>query len=123
MDARLIIANVGSDKLQEVEKRLERMRVERINVSKVKGFGEYHNFLAPNWLTDEVRIEVFTKKEEAEEIVATIIDAAHTGIAGDGVVAIVPIEKLYLVRTRSEAAPEDFWPRINEAGQERRGGR
>jgi nitrogen regulatory protein P-II 1 len=110
MDAKLIIANIGSDRLQEVEKRLERMGVERINVSKVKGFGEYHNFFAPNWLTDEVRIEVFTKREEAEAIASAIMDAAHTGVPGDGVIAIVPIEKLYVIRTRSEATPENFWP-------------
>ncbi|MCZ7563770.1 MAG: hypothetical protein M5U08_08145 [Burkholderiales bacterium] len=45
MDARLIIANFPSDKLQVVEKKLEGLGVERLNVTKVKGFGEYHNFL------------------------------------------------------------------------------
>lgn len=110
MDARLIIANFPSDKLQVVEKRLEKMRVERINVTKVKGFGEYHNFFAASWLNDEVRVEIFTKKEEVEAIASAIMDAAHTGAPGDGVVAVVPIEKLYLIRTRAEATPESFWP-------------
>ena len=111
MDARLIIANIRSDLLQKVEKSLERMGVERLNVSKVKGFGEYHNFFAQNWLSNEVRIEVFTKKEEAEAVAETIMAGAHTGVPGDGVVAIVPIERLYVIRTRSEATPENFWPR------------
>lgn len=114
MDARfaLIIANIRSDKLNDVEKRLERLNVERINVCKVKGFGEYHNFFAPNWLTTEVRLEVFTKEDEVEAITAAILEAAHTGVAGDGVVAVLPIGKLYLVRTRAEATPESFWPRV-----------
>lgn len=111
MDARLIIANFRSDKLEEVEKRLQQLGVERLNVTKVKGFGEYHNYFAPNWLNFEVRLEVFTKKEEVDAIAAAIMDAAHTGIPGDGVVAVVPIEKLYLIRTRSEVTPEGFWPR------------
>ena len=111
MDARLIIANFRSDKLQEVEKALERISVERINVTKVKGFGEYHNFYAPNWLTNEVRVEIFTKKEEVESITSAIMNAAHTGVSGDGVVAVVPIEKLYLIRTRSEATEDTFWAR------------
>lgn len=110
MDARLIIANFPSDKLQQVEKKLEQIGVERINVSKVKGFGEYHNYFAPNWLNLEVRIEIFTKKEEVNAITSAIMDVAHTGLPGDGVIAVVPIEKLYLIRTRSEATSETFWP-------------
>src|SRR5919106_297163 len=106
----LIIANIRSDKLNDVEKRLEKLGVERINVCKVKGFGEYHNFFAPNWLTNEVRLEIFTKTNEVDAITSAIMEGAHTGVPGDGVVAVVPIEKLYLIRTRSEATPESFWP-------------
>lgn len=109
MDLKLIIANIRSDKLNAVEKRLEKLNVERINVAKVKGFGEYHNFFAANWLTTEVRVEIFTKAEEVDTITTAIMEAAHTGIPGDGVVAVVPIERLYLVRTRSEATPDNFW--------------
>lgn len=107
----LIIANIRSDKLNDVEKKLESLGVERINVCKVKGFGEYHNFFAPNWLSSEVRVEIFTKEEEVDAITSTILDAAHTGVPGDGVVAVLPIGKLYLIRTRTEATPESFWPR------------
>ena len=113
MDGRffLIIANFREDKLGEVEKRLENLGVERINVCKVRGFGEYHNYFAPNWLTREVRLEIFTKEHEVEAVASAIMEAAHTGVPGDGVVAVLPIEKLYLIRTRSAATPEDFWPK------------
>ena len=117
MNVSLIIANFPSDKLKDVEKKLEKLGVERINVCKVKGFGEYHNFFAPNWLTDEVRVEIFTKTDEVDAITSAIMDAAHTGLPGDGVIAVVPIEKLYLIRTRSEAMPENFWPRRPGIGQ------
>lgn len=111
MDARLIIANFPSDKLQDVEMKLQELGVERINVSKVKGFGEYHNCFGRDWLLDEVRVEIFTRKEEVEAITAAIMEAAHTGLRGDGVVAVLPIEALYLIRTRAEATAESFWPR------------
>ena len=39
------------------------------------------------------------------------MDGAHTGCAGDGVVAVLPIDTLYLIRTRSEATAETFWPK------------
>jgi len=116
----LIIANFRREKLEEVEKKLEKMGVERINVSKVRGFGEYHNYFAPSWLETEVRVEIFTKKREVEAIVRTIMETARTGssgAAGDGVVAVLPIEKLFLIRTCSEATEETFWPR--ETGEAR----
>ena len=111
MDVRVIVAIIRRDKLEEVEKKLEDIGVERISVSKVKGYGEYHDFFARNWMVEEVRIEIFTRKDEVESIVEAIMDAAHTGLPGDGIVAVVPVEKFYLIRTRSEATPEEFWPR------------
>ena len=108
----LIIANFREEKLGDVERRLEKLGVERINVCKVKGFGEYHNYFAPNWLTREVRLEVFTKEEEIDVVTSTIMEAAHTGVPGDGVIAVLPIERLYLIRTRSQATSESFWPKV-----------
>jgi nitrogen regulatory protein P-II 1 len=108
----LIIANFRSEKLKDVEKELERLGVGRINVSKVRGFGEYHNYFAPNWLEREVRMEIFTKKHEVQTVVSAIMEKSRTGTMGwpgDGVVAVLPIEKLYLIRTGSEATPETFW--------------
>jgi hypothetical protein len=32
-------------------------------------------------------------------------------LPGAGIVAVVPVEKLFLIRTRAEATPEEFWPR------------
>jgi len=110
MDINLIVAIIRREKLEEVENKLQDIGVERINVSKVKGYGEYHDFFARNWMVEEVRVEIFTRKDEVETITAAIMDAAHTGIPGDGVVAVVPVEKFFLIRTRSEATPQEFWP-------------
>lgn len=78
----LIIANFRTEKLEEVEKKLEHLGVERINVSKVRGFGEYHNYYAHNWLESEVRVEIFTKNHEVEAIVKAIMETARTGKLG-----------------------------------------
>jgi nitrogen regulatory protein P-II 1 len=110
MDICLIIAIIRREKLEQVEEKLQNIGVERINVSKVKGYGEYHDFFSRNWMVEEVRVEIFTKKDEVETITATIMDAAHTGLPGDGVVAVVPVEKFLLIRTRAEATPQEFWP-------------
>ena len=111
MDIKQIVAIIRRDKLEPVEKKLQHMRVERINVSKVKGYGEYHDFFTRDWMVDEVRIEIFTRNDEVESITAAIMEAAHTGVPGDGIVAIVPVEKFFLIRTRAEATPDEFWPK------------
>jgi nitrogen regulatory protein P-II 1 len=110
MDIRVIVAIIRRDRLEDVEKRLQDIGVERINVSKVKGYGEYHDFFARNWMVEEVRVEIFTRGHKVQTIAAAIMEAAHTGLPGDGIVAVMPVEKLFLIRTRSEATPDEFWP-------------
>lgn len=111
MDIKLIIAIIRRDRLESVEQKLRETGVERINVTKVKGYGEYHDFFSRNWMVEEVKLEIFTRNNEVENVAEAIMAAAHTGLPGDGIVAVVPIEKLFLIRTRSEATPEEFWPR------------
>lgn len=110
MDIKTIVAIIRREKLQDVEQKLRDIGVERINVSKIKGYGEYHDFFARNWMVEEVRVEIFTREHKVQTIAAAIMDAAHTGLPGDGVVAVIPVEKLFLIRTRSEATPAEFWP-------------
>lgn len=111
MDIKQIVAIIRRDKLEAVEKKLQGMGVERVNISRVKGYGEYHDFFSNDWMVEEVKIEIFTRQHKVEGISAAIMEAAHTGVPGDGVVAVVPVDKLFLIRTRSEAAPEEFWPK------------
>jgi nitrogen regulatory protein P-II 1 len=61
-------------------------------------------------MVEEVRIEMFTRSGEAQAITTAILDTAHTGLPGDGIVAVIPTERLYLVRTRSEPSPGESWP-------------
>jgi nitrogen regulatory protein P-II 1 len=115
MDTRQVVAFIRSEKLEDVEQRLRELGIKRINVCKVKGYGEYHDFFRRDWMVDEVRLDVFARQEYVEEIVQAILQAAHTGLPGDGVVAVIPVEKFYLVRTREEATPAEFWPRAKAA--------
>jgi len=72
-------------------------------VTHVKGFGEYANFFRHDWLVMHERIEIFTDEAMAEVIVAAIIDVAHTGTAGDGVIAVLPVEEFVRIRTGASA--------------------
>lgn len=111
MEIKLIIGIIRRDRLGPVEENLKQVGVERIDVSKVMGYGEYHNYFTHDWMADEIRIEIFTRQHKVDAITGAIMEAASTGVPGDGVVAVVPIEKLFLIRAKAEATPENFWPK------------
>lgn len=109
MDIRHIIAIFPRERLEAVEQRLRQINVERVDVCKVKGYGEYRNFYARDWMVEEVRLDIFTRRDEVEGVTAAIMNGAHSGSPGDGIVAVAPVEKFFLIRTRAEATPEEFW--------------
>ncbi len=103
MEFRQIIAVFRVYLLEDVEKRLRDLGVKGITVSYVKGYGEYKQFYTKDCLTDEARIEVFAMKDEVDAIVRAILESAHTGMAGDGLVAVLPAERIYRIRSGIEA--------------------
>jgi nitrogen regulatory protein P-II 1 len=108
MDLRAVIAIIRRDQLERVEKALREIGVRGINVSKVKGYGEYHNFFAADWMVESVRLEIFTRKDRVDAIMATILDTGHTGSPGDGVVVVYPIERFANIRLRSDVTPDNI---------------
>jgi nitrogen regulatory protein P-II 1 len=108
MELKKVTAILRSRLLENVEERLKKMGVKGMSVTLVKGYGEYKYILPQDWLTTHVRIEIFTEKTKAEEIAVAIMEVAHTGGAGDGIVCIEPVEKIFRIRTRSEAMPGEI---------------
>jgi len=102
MSFKKITAIIRPDLLNKVEKTLKELGVPGVSVSQVKGYGEYADFYAKDWMVTHARIEVIIDTERADAIAQAIMDAAHTGLEGDGIVAIVPVEKLYHIRTKAE---------------------
>lgn len=88
--------------LDKVEHKLQELGVKGLSASKVKGYGEYADFYAKDWMSNHARVELFTDANEAESIAQAIMDAASLDMEGDGIVAILPVEKLYRIRTKTE---------------------
>ena len=114
MDIKKVMAIVRTGALADVEDRLIQLGVPGITVSRVKGFGEYANFLAPGWMSAYVRIEIFVDASQAPRVVDTIIEAAHAGIAGDGFVSVLPVEAFYRIRDGRELHELHGPPRVEE---------
>jgi nitrogen regulatory protein P-II 1 len=102
MEWKKIIAIIRADKLEDVESGLKEINVRGISVTKGKGYGEYANFYTSDWYVNHARLEIYCEASRADEIVNTIIEAAHTGVAGDGIVTVLPVEKIYRIRTKIE---------------------
>lgn len=98
MDLKQVVAIVRTDALEDMEARLRQPGAPGLTVSRVKGFGEYANFFRPDWLSAYARIEIFIDVEQVQQIVDAILDAAHTGTAGDGIVSVLPVDTLYRIR-------------------------
>jgi len=106
MNYRKVTAIFRIDLLDKVERKLQELGVKGLSVSRVKGYGEYADFYAKDWLTTHARIELFLDEKEAEVTAQAIMDAASLDMAGDGIVAILPVEKLYRIRTKTEVKDE-----------------
>jgi len=99
MDYRKVTAIIQLSKLEMVEKRLQQISVPGMSVTKVKGYGEVPNFFEDDWTTTQARIEIFIPAGKVDEVVQGIMEVAHTGVKGDGVIAVLPVESLYHIRS------------------------
>ena len=108
MELRKVVAIIRSRFLGDVEERLKKIGVKGLTVTRVKGYGEDKAILAQDWLGTHARIEIYIEKSKAEKIAKVVMEVAHTGGAGDGIVCIIPVEKIFRVRTKSEIRPEEI---------------
>jgi len=97
-----VTAIVRTDTLEAVENALKALEVPGITVTRVKGFGEYANFFTPDWMCSHARLEVFVRRDRAGGIADAIRHSACTECAGDGIVAVLPVEHVYRIRDGCE---------------------
>ena len=111
-----ITAVIRRDALESVETRLKQVGVPGITVSTVKGFGEYANFFSHDWMVSHARIELFVAADEVDAIIAAIREAAATGEAGDGIIAVLPVNHLIKIRSGEEASGPSRPPSASPSG-------
>jgi nitrogen regulatory protein P-II 2 len=103
---KLIIAIIKPFKLEEVRDALSSVGVQGITVSEVKGYGRqkghteiYRGAEYAIHFLPKVRLEIAVTSENAERVVAAIVNAAKTGQIGDGKIFVTPIESALRIRT------------------------
>lgn len=98
MSMQKIEAIVRFSALEGVEHALKEAGISGLTVSPVRGFGEYRNFFRDDWTHRFARVEIFTTR--APKIADLIMETAHTGAAGDGLIAIEPVDRVIRIRNR-----------------------
>lgn len=106
MELSVVVAIIRRDRLEKTEEALRGLGVRGISVSQVKGYGTYQNFFTQDGMVENARLELFTRADKADAIAAAIMDAAHTGAPGDGIVAICPVAKFFNIRLGTGAIPD-----------------
>ena len=94
-----IEATVRKDKFEEVYSVLEKSGIGGMTVWEAKGFGHHRN-----GLKDKVKIEIYVDEFQIDKVVDMIRKVAKTGTTGDGKIAVLPLEKLYRIRTGEQGA-------------------
>jgi len=106
---KLVVAIIRPDKLNEVLEALYRAEVRGLTISRVRGHGgetesveTYRGTTVKVELHDKVRLEIGVSDSFVDPTVRAILSAGRTGDVGDGKVFVMPVEKVYRIRTGEE---------------------
>jgi nitrogen regulatory protein PII len=101
MNVKYVIAIIRPDVLTELETKLYSLRIPGMTVTKVKGFGEYIDFYSKNHLTEHLKVEIFVEESKVDELTSAIMDVAHSDIPGAGILAVLPVDQFFHIRTQT----------------------
>ena len=103
---KLIVAVIRPERLSEVLEALYRAEVRGLTVSSAEGHGgelerveTYRGTTVKMELQEKVRLEIGVSDHFVEPTVQAILAAAHTGEVGDGKVFVLPVERVYRIRS------------------------
>ena len=99
-----VIAIIRNEMVESVERALQKTGVLGFTVTKVTGVGEWEKrfslFAGPS---THVKLEIFAEANRAEQIASVLMETAHTGTVGDGLVAVSPLHKVVRIRPKDLA--------------------
>ena len=103
---KLITAIIRPEKLNDVLEALFKCEVRGLTLSRAQGHGgeteqvvTYRGTTVKMELVDKVRLEIGVTEPFVERTVEVLLRAARTGEVGDGKIFVLPVEKIYRIRT------------------------
>jgi len=106
---KLVVAVIRPEKLADVLEALFHAQVLGLTINRVQGHGgetdrveNYRGTTVKMELSEKVRLEIGVSDHFVEPTVSAIVKAARTGLVGDGKIFVMPVEKVYRIRTGEE---------------------
>lgn len=106
---KLVVAVLRPEKLNDVLEALFRAEVKGLTITPVHGHGgeteqveTYRGTTVKMELSEKVRLDIGVSDHFVEPTVKAILDSARTGEVGDGKVFVLPVEKIWRIRTGEE---------------------
>jgi nitrogen regulatory protein P-II 1 len=106
---KLVVAIVRPEKVNEILESLYRAEVRGLTLHRVQGHGgetqrveTYRGTTVRMDLSEKVRLEIGVSDHFVEPTVQAILGSARTGEVGDGKIFVLPVEKVYRIRTAEE---------------------
>jgi nitrogen regulatory protein P-II 1 len=103
---KLVVAVVRPDRLGPVLEELFKAEVEGLTISRVQGHGgerdQVETFRGTQVimkLADKIQLEIAVSDHFVDPTVQAIMRGARTGSVGDGKIMVLPVEKVYRIRT------------------------
>ncbi len=103
---KLVVAVIRPDKLSDVLESLFHADVQGLTLTRVQGHGgetevveTYRGTTVKMELHEKVRLEIGVSDHFVDTAVHAILEAARTGDVGDGKIFVLPVERIYRIRT------------------------
>ena len=103
---KLIVAVIRPEQLSDVLEALFHADVRGVTISRVQGHGgeieqveNYRGTTVKMALAEKVRIEIGVSNHFVQPTIDAVMAAARTGEVGDGKILVLPLERIYRIRT------------------------
>lgn len=112
-----IEAIIREEKLADVKEALTGIGIKGMNVAEIRGHGRqggieligrsgaYHVDMLP-----KLQLNIVLSERNLTETVDAIVEAAHSGNAGDGLIFIYPVEEVVRIRTGERGSDAVMYP-------------
>jgi nitrogen regulatory protein P-II 1 len=112
-----IEAIIREDKLNDVKEALREIGIVGMNVFEIRGHGRQGGITlvgrSGSYQVDflpKIQLNIILSEHNLEETIETIMKAAYTGEAGDGLIFIFPVEEVIRIRTRERGHEAMMYP-------------
>lgn len=112
-----IEAIIREDKLNDVKEALREIGIVGLNIFEIRGHGRQGGITlvgrSGSYQVDflpKIQVNIILSEHNLEETIETIIKAAYTGEAGDGLIFVYPVEEVIRIRTRERGHEAMMYP-------------